>query len=183
MHLKFFSALLLAMAAISTHAQEQHDSEWVTTQWDNLLAVAEQGMGEPQSIGSYSLRIYRNNRDAFVSGLVGTRNGSIAGLWLDDLNDDDKPEISVWISNAGSGGYGELHIYTLEKASLNQILLPEPNFKLITGYRGHDSFSLENSHIYRTFPRYRANDSMAEPTGGTIRLKLDFNNRRWVGAD
>ena len=170
------------MAASSSQSQELHDGEWVTGQWDNLFAVADQGTGEPLSIGSYSLSIYRNNRDAFVSGLTGSRNGSIAGLWLDDLDDDDRPEAIVWIRNAGSGGYGELHVYTLENASLEPILLPEPDFKLITGYRGRDTFSLEDGYLYRSFPRFTANDSMAEPTGGTIRLKLDFKNRRWQGA-
>lgn len=179
MHLKYFLALLLAIAAYSSQAEEQNDNEWLTDQWDNLFAVAGHGLGEPQSIGSYAVRIYRNNRDAYVIGQIGSRNGSIAGLWLDDLDDDDKPEVIVWISNAGSGGYGELHVYTLEKASLPQIILPEPNFKLISGYRGHDAFSLEDGHMYRSFPRYRTNDSMAEPTGGTIRLKLDFNQRLW----
>jgi hypothetical protein len=41
---------------------------------------------------------------------------------------------------------------------------------------------MQNGAIYRTFPRYRANDSMAEPTGGEIRLKLDFAGRRWLEA-
>lgn len=182
MHNKFYFAALLYLLSLASQADDQSTAEWITEQWGNLFVVVSHGTSEPMSIGSYSLLVYQNNRDAFVSGVVGSRTGSVAGTWFDDLDGDDNPEAVVWIRNAGSGGYGELQVHTLEDARLKRIVLPEPNFEVISGYRGRDTFSMQDGVIFRSFPRYRANDRNAEPTGGEIRLKLDFVNRRWIEA-
>jgi len=174
---------VIAMSVFISTAQaakKDTEEEWVSAKWDQLFAVATPGPGESRSIGSYALRIYRNSRDAFVSGLIGIRNGSIASVWLTDLDKDDKPEIAVWISNAGSGSYGELHVYTLEKGELKRILIKEPAFDTVSGYRGHDVFTVENGQLYRAFPRYHATDDMSQPGGGMQRYRLDFPARRWV---
>jgi hypothetical protein len=176
-----FSVFLLLTSVIGL-ADDPPATEWITDPWGSLFIVVSQGRSEPMSIGSYSLLVYQNNRDAFITGTVGSRNGTVAGTWFDDLDDDGQPEAVVWIRNAGSGGYGKLQVYTLDQVRLERIVLPEPNFELISDYRGRDKFSMQNGSIYRTFPRYRANDSMAEPTGGEIRLKLDFAGRRWLEA-
>jgi len=176
----FYSVLLLFLSATSVLASARIEDDWISEPWDNLFVVVNQGNGEASSIGSYSLRVYRNNRDAFIDGRVDTRNGSIAGLWFADLDSDHNPEVCIWLENTGSGSYGELRVYTLEDAQLKQIQLSEPSFRLTSGYRGHDEYTLQDGQIYRTFPLYRATDSMSEPTGGTTRLILDFASRRWV---
>lgn len=182
MHFIFYSVLLLFLSATSSQAADLPEGEWTSDRWDNLFVVVNHGNGEASSIGSYSVRVYRNDRDAFIDGRVAARNGSISGLWFEDLDNDHNPEVCIWLINAGSGSYGELHVYTLENAQLKQVLLSEPDFKLTSGYRGHDEFSLQDGQIYRTFPLYRPTDSLSEPTGGTIRLTLDFIGRRWLEA-
>ena len=182
MYHKKFYALLLVLATGTAHTAERETGEWITEQWDNMFVVVEHGTGEPQSTGSYSLKVYRNNRDGYVTGRVAGRDGSVAGVWFDDLDNDDNPDALVWIRNVGSGSYGQLHAYTLENAQLKQVVLPEAGFELVKGYRGRDTYSMEDGRLYRTFPRYRPNDSMADPSGGTIKLRLEFVSRSWVDA-
>jgi hypothetical protein len=73
-------------------------------------AVADEGEGEPRSIGSYALRLYKAGDpslpfDGFLAGVVRPRDGTLEALKFADLNRDGKNEIIVVVRSAGTGGY------------------------------------------------------------------------------
>jgi Periplasmic lysozyme inhibitor of I-type lysozyme len=90
-----------------------------------VLVIAE-GDFEPQSIGSYALRIYGGSSkkfptDDFIVGLVRPRNGTIEAVRFDDVDGDDRAEIVVIIRSVGSGGYVSADAFRYRTRSLEFI--------------------------------------------------------------
>ena len=76
----------------------------------DLFVSVEHGPGEPHSVGSYAVRLYRVVHrdlpyDLYLSGLLRERSGAVQELILADLAGDNVPEIVVVTRAAGSGGY------------------------------------------------------------------------------
>lgn len=111
--------------------------------------------------------------------------GTVTGVEVADLNVDASPEIFVYVTSAGSGSYGSLVAYAVNKGrSLSEIYLPplEDDPKAAKGYMGHDEFSVVENSLARRFPVYRAKDINAQPTGGTrqVQYKLTAGEAGWV---
>jgi hypothetical protein len=106
--------------------------------------------------------------------IIKDADGSVAGAEVADINKDGSPEIYVYVISAGSGSYATLIAYSSNhNKSLSEIYLPpladdKTNSR---GYMGHDKFSIKDSHLVRSFPVYKDNDSNAEPSGGMRQLK------------
>jgi uncharacterized protein YecT (DUF1311 family) len=104
-------------------------------------------------------------------------DGEVLGMEIDDLNHDGSPEIYIYITSSGSGGYGNVVAYsTNHNKSLSAIYLPDIDVtaKESKGYMGHDIFSLNSNRLVRRFPIYKENDSNAKPTGGTRQLQYEL---------
>jgi len=74
------------------------------------LVVITEGLGEPRSIGSYSLRIYsvlnpKYLYDNFITGMVLARDGVIEKVMTYDLDKDGSDEIVIIVRNVGTGSY------------------------------------------------------------------------------
>lgn len=108
------------------------------------------------------------------SAIVRTIYGTVTGAEVADLNSDGTPEIYVYITSAGSGSYGSLVAYSVNRhKSLSEIYLPplEENKVVSKGYMGHDQFAVVGSVLGRHFPVYRDGDTNAKPTGGMRQLQ------------
>lgn len=86
-------------------------------------AVADEGEGEPRSIGSYALRLYKAGDpsfpyDAFVAGAVRPRDGTLEALKFADIDRDGRPEVIVVARSAGTGGYLSADAFRLQKDTL-----------------------------------------------------------------
>ena len=86
-------------------------------------AVADEGEGEPRSIGSYALRLYKAGDpsfpyDAFVAGAVRPRDGTLEALKFADIDRDGRPEVIVVARSAGTGGYLSADAFRLQKDAL-----------------------------------------------------------------
>ena len=91
-----------------------------------MLVIAE-GDFEPQSIGSYALRIYGGSSkefptDDFIVGLIRPRNGTIEAVRFDDIDGDDRAEIVVIIRSVGSGGYLSADAFRYRARSLEWVV-------------------------------------------------------------
>jgi hypothetical protein len=111
-----------------------------------------------------------------VSNEPATReiDGSVTGADIADLNVDGFPEIYVWVNSAGSGSYGSVIGYAVNKGkSMSEVYFPEfdETKKYFEGYMGHDEFAIVESTFVRRFPIYKRNDSNNQPTGGTRQLQ------------
>ena len=111
-------------------------------------------------------------------------DGVITGNTMADLNRDGSPELYVFVTGAGSGSYGQLVAYsTNHNRSLSEITLPDlsedkANSK---GYMGHDTFTIDQDRLVRSFPIYRKDDPNCCPTGGTRHLgyRLKAGQNSW----
>lgn len=96
----------------------------------------------------------------------------LTNVYLADLNKDTHEELILITTSAGSGSYGEVDIYTTTSSS-SLISLPVPQIteedskpgKLFEGYMGHDTFSLINNTLIRSYPVYSASSTNTAPTG------------------
>jgi Periplasmic lysozyme inhibitor of I-type lysozyme len=105
-------------------------------------------------------------------------DGTVYAADIADLDVDGSPEIYVFTTSAGSGSYGSLIAYSVNKnASLSEIRLPDINENKAhsKGYMGHDKFGVGEGALVRRFPIYREGDTNSAPSGGTrqIQYKLE----------
>lgn len=101
-------------------------------------------------------------------------DGLISGAEIGDLNNDNYPEILVYITVVGSGSYGSIIGYSVNNGkSMSQIYLPDlsGNPKISKGYMGHDEFAVVENNFVQRFPIYNPGDSNAQPTGGTRQIQ------------
>jgi hypothetical protein len=117
------AAVLAATLALATPAGAADLNRIVLNGSDTILgvnAVADEGEGEPRSIGSYALRLYKSGDpsfpfDTFLAGVVRPRDGTLEALKFADINRDGKNEIIVVIRSAGTGGYLSADAFRVQK--------------------------------------------------------------------
>lgn len=100
--------------------------------------------------------------------------GTITGAEIADLNSDASPEIYIYVNSAGSGSYGSVIAYAMNKKhTATEIFMPNisENSKLSKGYMGHDEFSILENRLGRRFPLYLPADINSKPSGGIRQLE------------
>ena len=138
-------------------------------------------INEPRSIGTYRAEL--EWPDGGRDRVTGKRDGMITDVWLSDIEPDGTPELVVAMSSAGSGTYGSVHVCGRGHGELARVGLRALDDSQRSGYLGHDTFSLENGRLVRSFPRYEEGDSNATPSGQTLRLWYSFADSAWVEAE
>lgn len=110
-------------------------------------------------------------------------DGSVTGVEVEDLNSDGRPELFVFVTSAGSGGYGAVKAWTAGRKGriLVPIVMPELSGKDAVGYMGHDRFAVVETTLVRSFPIYKPGYSNAKPTGGSrqVNYKLVAGEASW----
>ena len=119
------------------------------------------------------------------SAIVRMIDGTVTGAEVADLNGDGSPEVYVYVTSAGSGSYGSLVAYSVNRRkSLSEIYLPAlaEDKQAAMGYMGHDVFSVDDSYLVRCFPVYREADTNVQPTGGMRQLqyRLVRSEAGWI---
>jgi len=97
----------------------------------------------------------------------------VSKVMLADLDQNGFEELYIVTVAQGSGSYGNILAFASNRdKSLSMINFPEfnANDKCFSGYMGHDSFTIENNTLVRSFPVYKDSDANASPTGGTRRI-------------
>ncbi len=101
-------------------------------------------------------------------------DGSVTGADIADLDADGYPEIYVWANSAGSGSYGSVIGYAVNRGkSMSEVYFPEfdETDKYFKNYMGHDEFAVVELTFVRRFPIYKQGDSNNQPTGRTRQLQ------------
>ena len=112
--------------------------------------------------------------------MIRPRDGSIEKCWVTDLDGDGRPEIAVWIVNAGSGAYGTLEIFRFDGKKLARISVPELAARKKSSYHGHDTFEILDNDVVCSFPLYAGDEPENDPKGGKARFVLDLKKDQWV---
>lgn len=102
---------------------------------------------------------------------------TVTGIMTDDLNDDNYPELLVFLTSEGSGSYGNVvALSPNDGKSVSRVTLPALDKDPVNGkgYQGHDTFSIVEHTLHRTFPVYQPGDINARPSGGNRTLTYDM---------
>ncbi len=89
---------------------------------------------------------------------------------VEDLNSDGSPELFVYTQSVGSGSYGTVYAFSVNKQKSMSRVYFQPtaeNDKINKGYMGHDAFTVVENSLGQRFPIYKEGDTNAKPTGGT----------------
>jgi PliI/PliC-like inhibitor of I-type lysozyme len=156
-----------------------------TANYKNLLIRVEYGSSEPFSIGSYSLRVYNAGDkqftfDNFISGFHASRDGTVEGLFVTDINMNKKPDIIIWFKSAGTGGYGNIACVEFDGQKLTKVILPELSKSQRSGYRRYDEFKVVNGKLYHSFPKYKPEDDYIKATGGQATFVYNHHDKKWL---
>lgn len=134
-----------------------------------------------------ALRIVPSGLEAGNPSIVRTIDGTVTDAEVADLDKDGSPELYVYVTSVGSGSYGSLVAFAVNRRrSLSEIYLPPVtrNKKIAMNYRGHDKFAITGGALVQRFPLYRDTDANAHPTGGTrqIHYRLVPGEAGWLLA-
>ena len=131
------------------------------------------------------LRITPHGLSQQTAPITSEIEGTVSGAEIDDLDANGFPEIYIYVTSAGSGSYGSLVGYAVNRGkSVSPIYLPPVSDSpaLSQGYRGHDEFAVVEGTLIQRFPIYRDLDTNARPTGKIRQLqyKLKAGEAGWV---
>ena len=131
------------------------------------------------------LRITPHGLSQQTAPITSEIEGTVSGAEIDDLDANGFPEIYIYVTSAGSGSYGSLVGYAVNRGkSVSQVYLPPVSDSpaLSQGYRGHDEFAVVEGTLIQRFPIYRDLDTNARPTGKIRQLqyKLKAGEAGWV---
>lgn len=83
--------------------------------------------------------------------------------WLDDLDDDGRPELILVSHTPVNPASVSLSVYSMDGAGIREVPLPDPPDR--EGYRGGDRFTRDGGKIVRSYMTYRSGDKDGAPTG------------------
>jgi hypothetical protein len=114
-------ALMSFLPAVTVHAKDGAPLTMVTP--DKRYVTATQGPGEAHSIGSYALRLYRNQVSGdptqdFIAGIVRPRDGDLLRLDWQNVTPGNTGELVVVTQSVGSGGYLSADAFQLGNANI-----------------------------------------------------------------
>ncbi|MFM7084672.1 MAG: PliI family lysozyme inhibitor of I-type lysozyme, partial [Hyphomicrobium sp.] len=101
-------------------------------------------------------------------------DGTVTGVRVLDIDNNGFPEVYVWFNSAGSGSYGDLIAYAVNKGkSMTEVYFPplQDNPENTRGYMGHDEFEIVEASLVRRFPLYKEGDSNSKPSGKMRQLQ------------
>ena len=131
-------------------------------------------ISETHPIGLSLSNIRINTRDLdYNYSETFTDRDPVSDVFIADIDDNGFDEIYIITISAGSGSFGSVLGFASNRdKSLSMINFPDLpyNKELFEGYMGHDSFTIENNKLVRTFPVFNAGDTNENPTGGKRKL-------------
>jgi hypothetical protein len=169
----------LILCTISGCGSDDHlvESRHVVTRGGVTADVAVP-VGESRSVGTY--RVLVTTSDGRSQSFAAERDGMIGDVWLSDLDGDDGLELLVWMSSAGSGSYGSVHVYRADGGVYVPRHIAPLSEEQREGYMGHDLFQVRGGRLVRSFPTYAPGDPNAAPSGDTLSFAYSFADETWT---
>jgi hypothetical protein len=142
-----------ATSPISFQKELAHD--------DYRFTVQTNGSGTNRKL---TLQAAKNSRDLLATSVM--IEGEVTDAITTNLNDDDYPELFIFVTGAGSGSYGSVVAYEFMNQGRRPLTMPALSGPAAAGYMGQDVFRVEDDQLLRSFPVYRPDDPNSTPSGG-----------------
>lgn len=83
-----------------------------------FVCVVAEGDLEPRSIGTFSVRVYRDLEVGdYVAGTIGRRDGFVRAAYVVAGDDAGAQQIAVEVETAGSGRHASRHVFVFDPAT------------------------------------------------------------------
>ncbi|QHS59301.1 hypothetical protein [Chitinophaga agri] len=97
--------------------------------------------------------------------------GSLQTTAIEDLNNDKNPEIYMFTYSEGTERTGSVYGVTYVNGKAIRIFSGDADNADLKGYRGRDSFYVQQQRIVRSYPVYGETDPDGIPSGGKRTIK------------
>lgn len=126
----FFVLTMVMLPSVLVHAGEPDRFIKKIALPSGQTAVIAEGAFEARSIGSFSVRLYdaappADRTTFFTTGLIRSRHGTIEKVALINVDDNQRPEIIVFVRSAGTGSYLGAHAFAFDGSTLNLLATVE----------------------------------------------------------
>ncbi len=128
--------------------------------------------------GSY-LILHSDSSGAKYTSTSGDLEGNIIDVYNSDLDADGNPEILIQIKTKDTINYTNIYAYEFTYGKPQRIIFPQLNKSQSKGYRGNDNFYIKDGQLFREFPIFNGNGSMAKPSGQKRLLQYAIRNNNF----
>lgn len=143
---------------------------------DIEVSQKELGSEGPYPVNGARILVKRENK--IVLDETMELQGELSGAWVTDMDRDKNPEVTLWVRQHGSGGYGDFSLYEIKGSKLSARSFPPLTESQNKGYAGHDQLTTSPSNIVRRFKTYKSNDPNCCPTGPTVELIYSYDGKQ-----
>ncbi|MDB5016956.1 MAG: hypothetical protein JWQ84_1788 [Mucilaginibacter sp.] len=114
--------------------------------------------------GSFAI-LHSDSTAAKFTTTTGDLDGAIVDVYNTDMDLDGNPEILIQAKGKDSTNYTNIYAFEFSNGKAQKLDFPKLNKKQRQGYRGQDSFYIEDGKFFREFPIYDGNSKDAKTTG------------------
>ena len=137
---------------------------------DHKYAIVSKGDGTDRSIIVAATNLKGDSSKA-DSTVIRDVKGMLQKTAIEDLDNDKNPEIYLFTTSAGTQATGSVYGVTYINNKAFRIFSGDVENPDLKGYRGRDSFYIQQRQIVRTYPVYADADPESKPSGGKRTIK------------
>lgn len=198
--IKLFSALVLALACLSSCSSEEPQNlvsagpvkplimapfrfhKAIEVKPGLVLDVLSWGRGT-DSIGAYLILRSDSTRSSYRS-VSGELDGKIIDSWGMDLDTDGNPEVFIQVQSSKTKAALNMYVYEYnESGSGQQIRFPELSSSTKEGYLGSDSLYIQDGKLIREFQFSTKTDSSDTPLKSIKKLEYSLRSNTFQVKD
>lgn len=137
---------------------------------DHKYGIVSKGDGTGRSITIAATDLKGDSSKA-DSTVIRDVKGMLQKTSIEDLDNDKNPEIYLFTASSGTEATGSVYGVTYINNKAFHIFPGDVDALDKKGYRGRDSFYIQQRRIVRTYPVYGDSDPDAKPSGGKRTVK------------
>ncbi|PWV46976.1 hypothetical protein [Chitinophaga sp. S165] len=143
---------------------------------DHKYAIVSKGDGTGRSI-TIAASDLKGDSSKADSTVIRDVKGTLLKTSIEDLDNDKNPEIYLFTTSTGTDATGSVYGVTYINNKAFSILPGDVNAAAPKGYRGRDSFYIQQRQIVRSYPVYEDGDLDSKPSGGKRTIKYGLKKQ------
>jgi hypothetical protein len=143
---------------------------------DHKYAIVSKGDGTGRSITIAASNLKGDSSKA-DSTVIRDVKGILQKTSIEDLDNDKNPEIYFFTASSGTEATGSVYGVTYINNKAFRIFSGDVDDPDKKGYRGRDSFYVQQRQIVRTYPVYNDTDPDSKPSAGKRTIKYTLTKQ------